>query len=143
MRRAVLRRDRSDDHGTRGVLVADGLEPLHVMEPPWRDNRRCISCIPPGVYRVVPYRSPRFRDCLHVLDVPGRSHILIHRGNVGGDRAKGLHTHTLGCLLPGIRRARIRVKGRVQDAVVNSTTGFRHLMAWAGGAPFELEIVHA
>ena len=143
MRRALLRRDRSDDHGTRGVLVADGLAPLHIMEPPWRDNRRCVSCIPPGVYRVAPYRSPRFRNCLHVLDVPGRSHILIHRGNVGGDRAKGYHTHTLGCLLPGLYRGRIKVRGRAQAAALASAPAFRRIMDWAAGAPFELEICHA
>ena len=112
MRRAILRRDLFDDHGTRGVLAAPGLAPLHIMEPPWRDNRRGCSCIPPGVYPVLPHRSPRFRDCLLVTDVPGRSHILIHRGNLGGDRDKGFHTHTLGCLLPGAHRGRIMVKGR-------------------------------
>ena len=143
MRRTVLRRDLSDDHGTRGVLAAPGLAPLHIIEPPWRANRRCRSCIPDGEYLVTPYRSPRFRDCLLVTDVPGRSHILIHRGNVGGDRDKGFHTHTLGCLLPGDFRGRIRVKGRMQAAVLASAPAFRRLMDWAGGEPFDLEVCHA
>ncbi|MDE0718461.1 MAG: DUF5675 family protein [Rhodospirillaceae bacterium] len=141
MRRAVLLRDRSDDHGTRGLLAADGLSALHVMEPPWRDNRRCVSCIPAGVYAVLPHRSPRFRDCLLVTGVPGRSHILIHRGNLGGDRENGYHTHTMGCLLPGEHRGRIKVRGRVQAAVLASAPAFRRVMAWAAGRPFALEIV--
>ena len=143
MLHAVLRRDRSGDQGTLGTLVARDLPPMHIMEPPWRDNARNRSCIPPGVYEVVPHVSPRFRRCLLVTNVYGRSHILFHAGNVGGDRAQGWHTHTAGCLLPGLRRGRLTVKGRVQAAVLSSQTAFRHLMAWAGGRPFELEIVDA
>ena len=57
--RAVLIRDESTDHGTRGVLTACALT-LHVMEPPDRDNRRNRSCFPAGTYEVRPHRSPRF-----------------------------------------------------------------------------------
>ena len=143
MHRARLSREASTDHGTLGVLAAPGLDPMHVMEPPWRDNRRNRSCIPADVYDVVPHVSPRFGRCLLVTAVPERSHILFHAGNVGGDVERGLHTHTHGCLLPGLRRGRIKVKGRVQAAVLSSRTAFRHVMAWAGGQPFELEIVNA
>ena len=142
MNRARLHRDAESDHGTLGVLAAPGLDPLHVMEPPWRDNRRNRSCVPSGIYRVLPHVSPRFGRCLLVAEVPGRSHILFHAGNVGGDIERGFHTHTHGCLLPGLRRGRIKVSGRVQRAVLNSRTAFRHLMAWAV-EPFELEVVDA
>ena len=143
MRHAVLRRDRSSDQGTLGVLVAHDLPPIHIMEPPWRDNRRNRSCIPVGVYDVLPHLSPRFKRCLLVTDVPERSHILFHAGNVGGDVELGLHTHTAGCLLPGLRRGRIEGRGRVQEAVISSRTAFRHLMTWAAGRPFTLEVVDA
>ena len=103
MRRAHLHRDRSGDQGTIGTLVAGALA-LQVMEPPWRDNARNRSCIPAGLYEVLPHVSPRFGRCLLVAAVPGRSHILFHAGNVGGDTALGWHTHTAGCLLPGLRR---------------------------------------
>ena len=141
-RRAVLIRDESTDHGTRGVLTAGALT-LHVMEPPDRGNRPNRSSIPAGRYEVRPHRSPRFGRVLAVTKVRGRSHILIHSGNVGGDVERGLHTHTLGCLLPGVRRGRIRVKGRMQRAVCGSRVALRQLMAWAHDAPFELEIRHA
>ena len=131
------------DHGTLGVLAARGLDPLNVMEPPWRDNRRNRSCIPRGRYEVVPHLSPRFGRCLLVTGVPARSHILIHAGNFGGDRELGWHTHTLGCLLPGMRRGRLAVDGRVQEAVLASRTALRKLLAWAAGRPFALEIVDA
>ena len=138
MRRAVLTRDRTGDQGTIGVLVAPGLAPLHVMEPPWRDNARNRSCVPAGLYEVLPHLSPRFRRCLLVAAVPGRTHILFH---VGGDVERGFHTHTAGCLLPGLKRGRLRVKGGSQDAVLASRSAFRHLMEWADGRPFGLEIV--
>ena len=143
MRRATLIRELTGDEGTLGVLAAPGLDPVHVMEPPWRDNRRNRSCIPTGTYVVLPHVSPRFGRCLLVTDVPARSHILFHAGNVGGDVEKGYHTHTHGCLLPGLRRGAIDVKGRRQLAVVSSRTAFRHVMSWAGDKPFTLEILHA
>ena len=142
-RHARLIRERPGDQGTLGFLAAHGLESLAVMEPPWRDNRRTRSCIPVGVYEVVPHVSPRWKRCLLVTQVPGRSHILFHAGNVGGDVELGWHTHTAGCLLPGLRRGRLRVKGRLQAAVLSSRTAFRHLMTWAAGEPFTLEIVDA
>lgn len=141
MRRAVLARDASGDEGTLGVLTAPGLA-VHVIEPPWRDNRANRSCIPAGVYRVAPHVSPRYGRCLLVAEVQGRSHILIHAGNVGGDVELGMHTHTKGCLLPGLRRGRLKVKGRVQAAVLSSRTAVRHVMAWAAETPFELEVSH-
>ena len=139
MRRAALRRDRSSDQGTIGTLVAGDLA-LAIMEPPWRGNARNRSCIPAGVYEVVPHLSPRFARCLMVAAVPERSYILFHAGNVGGDVERGWHTHTAGCLLPGLRRGRLVVKGRAQAAVLSSRTAFRHLMEWAAGRPFELEV---
>ena len=144
MRHALLTRDETSDHGTLGRLRLGADEALlHAIEPPWRDNRRNVSCIPAGRYLCVPHVSPRFGRCLLVSGVPGRSHILFHAGNVGGDRSLGLHTHTHGCLLPGLRRSSLVVRGRRQRAVLASRTALRHLMAWAGGRPFPLEIVTA
>ena len=129
-------------HGTVGRLSAAALR-LHVMEPPWLDNRPNRSCIPAGLYTVLPHRSPRFGRCLLVSDVHERSHILVHAGNVGGDVECGYHTHTLGCLLPGMRRGRLDVKGRTQRAVLASRPALRHLMRWAADRPFVLEIADA
>ena len=139
MRTAVLIRDPSTSHGTLGRFVAEGLE-LHMIEPPWRNNRPNRSCIPAGVYRVRPHVSPRFGRCLQVEAVEGRSHILQHAGNVAGDVETGYHTHSLGCQLPGINRGKLVVKGRRQLAVLSSRTALRHLMAWADGRPYRMEV---
>ncbi len=140
MNRAVLIRDDSSDHGTLGVLLAGGLR-LHTMEPPWRENRRNRSCIPAGAYDVLPHVSPRFGRSLLVAGVPGRSRILFHAGNVGGDTDRGLHTHTRGCLLPGLRRGRLAIRESDQKAVLGSRTALRHLMSRTRGRPFRLEII--
>ena len=141
MRHASLRRQRSGEQGTLGVLCLPGLPPTSIIEPPWRDNRRNRSCIPAGLYEVVPHLSPRHRRCLLVTGVPGRSHILFHAGNLGGDVERGWHTHTKGCLLPGLRQGRITIGGRRQQAVLASRPALRRLMDWAAGQPFALEIV--
>ena len=140
MQRAILRRQHESDQGTLGVLSGPGLSPTWIMEPPWRGNRRNRSCVPVGLYEVVPHLSPRHRRCLLVTQVPGRSHILFHAGNLGGDVELGWHTHTQGCLLPGLRRGRMTVDGRRQAAVLASRTALRQLMDWAADWPFVLEI---
>ena len=140
MRRATLTRQHESEQGTLGLLSGTGLSPTWIMEPPWRGNRRNRSCIPAGLYAVVPHLSPRHRRCLLVTQVPGRSHILFHAGNLGGDVERGWHTHTAGCLLPGLRRGRLALHGRPQAAVLASRTAFRHLVDWAAGHPFVLEI---
>ena len=140
MRRARLTRDESGDHGTLGTLEAGPLR-LFTMEPPWRGNARNVSCIPPGEYAAAPHRSPRFGRCLLVTGVPGRTHILFHAGNLGGDRSAGWLSHTMGCVLPGERSGRLRAGGRVQRAVLASRTAQRRLLAWAGDDPFLLEVI--
>ena len=60
-----------------------------MMEPPDRVNRANRSCIPPGIYEVRPHNSPRYGRTLIVADVPDCTHILLHAGNVGGDREVG------------------------------------------------------
>lgn len=66
-----------------------------ILELPWRDNERKVSCFPEGIYRVVERRTDKFKRHYHILDVPERSFILQHPGNF---------THQIeGCQLPGER----------------------------------------
>lgn len=60
------------------------------------------TAIPAGRYEIVVNRSPRFgRDLPRLLDVPGFTGILIHRGNAPGD--------TSGCILVGENREKGKV----------------------------------
>lgn len=79
--------------GTFGVLL-DGNIPFCVtLERPWLGNRRKVSCIPSGTYICELIQSPKFGETFKVLNVPERSHILFHKGNLLDD------TH--GCILVG------------------------------------------
>lgn len=137
---ALLARFPSTQYGTLGRLHLSQGPKLWTMEPPWKDNRRGLSCIIATTYQVVPHISPRYGRCYLVKDTCGRTYILFHPGNFGGDKEMGLKTHTLGCILPGLRAGWLDYKGKPQRAVLSSRTAFRHLDEWAGRKPFELEI---
>ena len=78
---------------TYGVLLWSGVPFAVTLEDAWRDNAREVSCIPAGTYACKRVDSPRFGDTFEITDVPGRSHILFHRGNTEAD--------TKGCVLVG------------------------------------------
>ena len=82
------------DNATLGVMCLDGRPMFVTLEDAWRHNERGRSCIPTGIYEVVAHKSPKFGRCFQVLDVPGRSEILIHAGNT--------HEDTMGCILLGM-----------------------------------------
>lgn len=90
------------------------------LEPPELDNQTNISCIPAGQYYIRGIKSPRFGDTYTVLDVPGRSHILFHAGN--------LVEHTAGCILLG------ETIGKLSGdrAVLNSGATFKRFMEELG-----------
>ncbi|MCA0268453.1 MAG: DUF5675 family protein [Bacteroidetes bacterium] len=82
--------------GRLRVLDGQGVERFAcwVLELPWLGNQRNISCIPEGSYSTVHYTRPSGRgEAILVENVPGRSGILFHAGNVPSD--------TRGCLLVG------------------------------------------
>ena len=96
---------------TIGRLSVGGARFCDTLEDRVRDLSREAkvggkTAIPAGRYPVVVNRSPRFgRDLPRLLDVPGFTGILIHRGNTPAD--------TSGCILVG--------ENREPGRVVNST----------------------
>lgn len=80
------------------------------LEPAWKDNQQNSSCIPEGEYKVVKRHSATFGHHFHVLDVDGRSWILIHVGNY--------RKNTRGCILVG--EAFTDINGDGLTDVVNS-----------------------
>lgn len=140
MKTVRLIRGASTDQGTFGRLLF-GPNVLHTVELPWRDNARQRSCIPAGSYRCALVNSPRFGRVYGVANVPGRSHILIHAANVGGDVDLGWDSQLHGCIAPVERLGAIKnTAGRMQRAGLVSRPALRRLMAWADGQPFTLEI---
>lgn len=90
-----LKRVKQNDFATYGRLYAeDATEICVTLEPPWRDNLKGASCIPAGTYEAARYLSPmRGYTVPCLFNVPGRSAIEIHKGNLPID--------TEGCILVG------------------------------------------
>ena len=95
MKRLTLERYAYLPECTLGVLSVHGFK-FYTIERPWLNNTPFSSCVPEGFYTVAPYSSKRFRDVYEVEHVEGRTHILIHAGNVVADVA--------GCVAVGSGR---------------------------------------
>lgn len=117
--RAELQRTCDNGTQTIGRLILTKAETgekvfvCHTLELPWKGNEQQVSCIPPGVYDVVPRRSPKYGKHFHVTNVPGRSWILIHGGNY--------YTQIRGCILPGESLADINADGE-KDVLASKNT---------------------
>jgi len=62
-----------------GLIYPPGIEPLFVLELPWRNNQKRVSCIPAGIYtcrREPSSKNKDWKEAFFVLDVPGRSDII-------------------------------------------------------------------
>lgn len=142
IKRAVLVRTASTDEGTFGTLTLGDGQQLYSVELPWRDNAPRRSCIPTGVYRCEEMNSPKFGRVYEVKNVPGRSAILIHAANYGGDTEKGFASDLLGCIGPAMKLGQLPRKsdGKAQKAGISSRDALERLHAWASFLPFELEI---
>jgi hypothetical protein len=90
----TLNREIESNRGILGAIhTSDGTEVCKTLELPWQRNMRDVSCIPWGQYNVTNYTSVKYPEAFVVLNVPGRSGILIHAGNFISD--------IQGCILVG------------------------------------------
>ena len=81
------------DKATYGVLLYKGMPFCVTLERPWKGNKPFESCIPMGKYICRRYTSTKFGKTFQIMDVPGRTYILFHKGNFADD--------TEGCVLLG------------------------------------------
>lgn len=79
--------------GTNGILSFEGNEICKTIELPWRENKRRISCIPEGKYKLQKRYSAKFKWHMEVMNVKNRDLILVHPAN---DALKELN----GCIAP-------------------------------------------
>lgn len=94
--------------GLFGVLCLAGAVFCLTLEQQDRENRENVSCIPVGRYVCQRVLSPRFGETFEIMDVPNRSHILFHKGNVVED--------TRGCVLLGQRSGSLRGQRAILDS---------------------------
>lgn len=93
--------------GTFSKVTLPNGRVLAGLEPPWNGNQTNISCIPEGLYLGVLEESPiverlskgAYKKGWKLQSVVGRSHIVVHVGNVIND--------TQGCLLVGMKRGSV------------------------------------
>ncbi len=124
----IIRLEESE-HGTFGVLRIDKQVFCCTLEPPDRENEVSRSSIPAQQYTCKPVESPHHGGTFQITNVPGRSHVLFHAGNVVD--------HTAGCILLGQYFGKL--KG--DRAVLNSGNTFRQFLNRVGRQPFHLTII--
>lgn len=111
-----LIRTEESNQGTFGVLIICSQTFCVTLEPSDKLNERNISSIPVQQYQCLRIRSPQFGETFEIVDVPNRSHVLFHAGNV--------LKHTTGCILLAQYFGKIRDK----RAIRNSGRTFREFM---------------
>jgi hypothetical protein len=117
-----------DPFRTFGIMFID-IDPMFItLERPWRNNRTDISCIPPGEYKCRFKNSKKHGPVYEILNVPGRTNILIHKGNKV--------SHTKGCIIIGSEFGKLVN----EPAVLNSTKAHYNFLSWANKRDFDLII---
>lgn len=77
--------------GTYGRIVSpNGIEICKTVEREWNNNRQSNSCVPEGLYELLPVDSPKYGKCYCLVNADlgvthkgpsQRTHILIHAAN--------------------------------------------------------------
>lgn len=124
---------RYSDDGKRTLGILFGLPNLiHTLEEPWKDNKKGVSCIPEGAYKVVPHgwngEPVKFKQAYRLEGTTPRKAILIHAGNTTDDIE--------GCILVGMSKGQLREK----DAVLASRPAMNYIRSIIGNNAFELQI---
>lgn len=123
---------------TRGKLTVDNGFTCDTLELPWLNNVPRLSCIPAGTYKVIPRRSDKYGNHLHVTGVNGRDLILIHWGNYAGSVNPKTGTPDIkGCILVGYGYADLDGDGLPE--IVRSKDAFKALMLACSNG-FELTV---
>lgn len=136
MKKVILQRKESSDHGTFGKIFV-GEHVFFTGELPWRENRANVSCIPAGVYQCYWTPSPAFRRKLYIVsDVKNRSGVRMHSANLMGDREKGFLSQLNGCISLGEKLGFLDG----QKALLLSMPAMRKFEKLLNYEPFELEI---
>lgn len=106
----LLHRHILSETETQGVLTVGG-SIFFTIEQPWKDNLKDHSCVPPGIYTLIPHNSPKHPDTwalsnpsLNVYAEPieglpdtARTDCLIHPANWAFQLE--------GCIAPGMGKA--------------------------------------
>lgn len=133
MKAIIVRLEEGNNQTLGEFNLYNGIEKLFsckTLELPYIMNLTGISCIPKGMYRVVPRYSEKHKNHYHIIDVHNRELILFHVGNY--------KTQTEGCILLGKSFAYID-----DDELLDITSSRKTLKELLKVAPegFKLEVI--
>jgi hypothetical protein len=103
--------------GTNGKLTYQNKEVCQTIELPWKNNKRSISCIPAGRYRLVKREHPKHGSQLLLANVPNREGILIHPANFALRELQGCIAPVTKCTGEGQGNYSKVAFGRLEDLV--------------------------
>ena len=112
----LLRIEEHNSFGTFGILKLNKSVFCVTLEPPDKLNKMNKSSIPAQQYICRRHKSPSFGVTFQITNVPDRSNVLFHPGN--------LVENTQGCIL--LAQHFGKLKG--QRAVLNSGVTFDNFM---------------
>ncbi len=87
----LIRLEESFQYGTFGVLKFNKSVFCVTLEPPDVWNAKNMSSIPAQQYMCWRIVSPTFGETFEIKDVPGRTNVLFHAGNIS--------ENTKGCVI--------------------------------------------
>ncbi|GGI28401.1 DUF5675 family protein [Pedobacter mendelii] len=87
--------------GTNGKIFFDGKLVCESIELPWRNNKRNVSCIPEGRYRLIKRHHTKHGLQLALSIVPNREGILIHPANFALRELQGCIAPVTKCIGEG------------------------------------------
>ena len=109
--------------GCFGSIYIDGLFFCNTVEQPWRENRRFVSCVPTGTYKLEDFQSERYGDTL-ALSNPDLDVVVYQNDATEGQRYACLFhaanwSHQLqGCIAPGKNLAWATDRGHKANLMV-------------------------
>jgi hypothetical protein len=102
----VLERFANTPFGVFGTLTVEDQQ-WYTLEDDWRQNRRSVSCIPAGSYKLRKVLHHGTLPTYEIYPVANRSHIHIHPGTT--------EEHTEGCVLLGVELGAEKVAADEDD----------------------------
>ena len=106
--------------GVNGELWCGGQLVCHTVELPWQMNKRGVSCIPEGEYKLQKHFVDEKAWYLQLQDVPNRKYILLHPANDANVQLRGCIAPVTKLVRPGVgnysRKAVKKLNGLVSLA---------------------------
>lgn len=130
----LIRLEENYKFGTFGVWIIDSRVFCVTLEPADLLNASNVSNIPAQQYMCERYKSTRYPNTFQIMNVPGRTSVLIHSGNV--------KEHTEGCVLLAQHYGKLNSGGAIERGILNSGKTFNAFMSLMNGIDsFHLTVI--